>query len=109
MGYKPAILIVMVKKKIHTTHKHPNCYSLNGKGDGGKPTEKGLGWKCAINPNQLLPHERKISRSVREEYKVELFSKTGKIYNHKDFILYPESQVELITSLSQGEKQINDF
>lgn len=46
---------------------------------------------------------------MREEYKVELFSKTGKIYNHKDFILYPESQVELITSLSQGEMQINDF
>lgn len=53
--------------------------------------------------------KEKISRSVREEYKVELFSKTGKIYNHKDFILYPESQVELITSLSQGEMQINDF
>lgn len=108
MGYKPAILIVRVKKN-HTTHKHPNCYSLNGKGDGRKPTEKGLGRKCAINPNQLLPHERKISGSVREEYKVELFSKTGKIYNHKDFILYLESQVELITSLSQGEMQINDF
>ena len=109
MGYKPAILIVRVKKKCHTTHKNPNCYSLNGKGDGRKPTEKGLGWKCAINPNQLLPHERKIPASVREEYKAELFSKTEKIHNHKDFILNLESQVELITLLSQGEMQINDF
>lgn len=46
---------------------------------------------------------------MQEEYKAELFSKTEKIYNHKDFILYLESQVELITSLSQGEMQINDF
>lgn len=108
MGYKTAILIVRVKKS-HTTHKHPNCYSLKGKGDVRKPAEKGLGWKCAINPNQLLPHEGKISRSVRKEYKAELFSKTEKIYNHKDFILYLERQVEFITSLSQGEMQINDF